>query len=75
MSERLPVVSGAQLIDALAKLGWVSIRPAAAAMFASSIRSAPSRWWCHFLASSKRGTLAGILRDVGVDREKLRGLL
>jgi len=23
----------------------------------------------------KRGTLAGILRDVGVDREKLRGLL
>jgi len=26
MSERLPVVSGAQLIRALGELGWVSVR-------------------------------------------------
>ena len=26
MSERLPVVSGAQLVKALARVGWVSVR-------------------------------------------------
>jgi len=67
MSERLPVVSGAQLIVALGKLGWVSVRqrgshvrlkhPQLSVLLVVPLRREP-----------KRGTLAGILRDAGVDR-------
>lgn len=44
-------------------------------MFASSIRSASVSLVVPLHRELKRGTLAGILRDAGVDREKLRGLL
>lgn len=74
MSERLPVVSGAQLIAALGKLGWLSVRQRG-----SHVRlKHPDRSVSLVVPlhrELKRGTLAGILRDAGVDREELRGLL
>lgn len=74
MSERLPVVSGAQLIAALEKLGWVSVRQRG-----SHVRlKHPERSVSLVVPlhrELKRGTLAGILRDAGVDREELRRLL
>lgn len=74
MSERLPVVSGAQLIDALTKLGWVSIRQRGSHVRLKHPERAVSLV-VPLHRELKRGTLAGILRDAGVDREKLRGLL
>ena len=74
MSERLPVVSGAQLIGALGELGWISVRQRG-----SHVRlKHPERSVSLVVPlhrELKRGTLAGILRDAGVDREELRRLL
>ncbi len=74
MSERLPAISGAQLIAALAKLGWVSVRQRG-----SHVRlKHPDRSVSLVVPlhrELKRGTLAGILRDAGVDRDELRRLL
>lgn len=74
MSERLPVVSGQQLVAALEKLGWVVVRQRG-----SHVRL---KHPAHSTAlvvplhrELKRGTLAGILRDGGVDRDDLRRLL
>jgi predicted RNA binding protein YcfA (HicA-like mRNA interferase family) len=69
--ERLPVVSGAQLIDVLQKLGWEVARQ----------RGSHVRLKHHDRAVSlvvplhrelKRGTLNGILRDAGLSRDELR---
>lgn len=74
MSERLPVVSGAQLIRALEQQGWEAIRQRG-----SHVRlKHPDR--SVFLVvplhrDLKRGTLSGILRDAGLDRDELRKLL
>lgn len=74
MSERLPVVSGAQLIRVLAQLGWQVVRQRG-----SHVRLRhPAR--ATFLVvplhkELKKGTLSGILRDSLVDREELRRLL
>lgn len=74
MSPRAPVVSGATLISALGKLGWEAVRQRG-----SHVRLRhPDR--STFLVvplhrELKRGTLAGILRDAGVEPEELRRLL
>jgi len=74
LSGSLPVVSGAQLISALGKLGWVSVRQRG-----SHIRLRhPDRTPALVVPlhrELKHGTLAGILRDAGVDRDELRRLL
>ena len=74
MSERLPVVSGAQLIRALEQLGWQVARQRG-----SHVRLRhPDR--TTFLVvplhrELRRGTLSGILRDAALDRDELRKLL
>ncbi len=74
MSERLPVVSGAQLIAALEKRDWQAVRQRG-----SHVRLRhPERGT--FLVvplhrELKRGTLAGILRDAAIDRDELRRIL
>ncbi len=74
MSERLLVVSGAQLIAALDKLGWVS-----AFQRGSHVRlKHPDRSVSLVVPlhrELRRGTLAGILRDADADPDELRRLL
>jgi len=74
VSERLPVVSGAQLIRVLEGLGWEVARQRG-----SHVRLRhPDR--STFLVvplhrELKKGTLNGILKDAGLEREELRRLL
>lgn len=74
MSPRLPVVSGQQLIRVLERAGWEVSRQKG-----SHVRLLhPERRI--FLTvplhrELKRGTLAGILADAGMDAEELRRLL
>lgn len=74
MSERLLVVSGAQLVRVLKTFDWDAVRQRG-----SDVRlKHPDR--STFLVvplhrELKRGTLSGILRDAGLDREELRRLL
>jgi predicted RNA binding protein YcfA (HicA-like mRNA interferase family) len=71
VSERLPVVSGAQLIDVLQQLGWESVRQRG-----SHVRLRHQDRGVSLVVplhrELKRGTLNGILRDAGVSREELR---
>lgn len=74
MSQRLPVVSGLQLVAALRKVGWESIRQRG-----SHVRLKHPD---HDLAlvvplhrELKRGTLAAILRDAAMSQDELRRLL
>ncbi len=74
MSERLPVVSGTQLIAALGKVGWVAVRQRGShVLLKHPDRSVSLVVPLH--RELKRGTLTGVLREAGVDREELRGLL
>ena len=74
MSERLPVVSGQQLIKALEKTGWVVVRQRGSHVrLKHDGRMTPLVIPLH--RELKRGTLAGILRDAGIDRDDLRYLL
>ena len=74
MSDRLPVVSGTQLIQALERVGWESVRQRG-----SHVRlKHPDRSSALVIPlhkELKRGTLGGILRDAGIDREELAELL
>ncbi len=74
MSERLPVLSGQQLIDALEKAGWIVVRQRG-----SHVRLKHDKRTLALVVplhrELKRGTLAGILRDAGIDRDDLRQLL
>ena len=74
MSERLPVLSGQQLIDALEKVGWIAVRQRG-----SHVRLTHDERTIALVVplhrELKRGTLAGILRDAGIDRDELRQLL
>ncbi len=74
MSERPPVVSGAQLITALGKVGWTAVRQRG-----SHVRlkhpDRPVALVVPLHRELKRGTLAGILRDAAIDREDFRRLL
>lgn len=74
MSERLPVVSGAQLIDVLQQLGWESVRQRGSHVRLRHQDRAVSLV-VPLHRELKRGTLNGILRDAGVSREELRGRL
>jgi predicted RNA binding protein YcfA (HicA-like mRNA interferase family) len=73
VSERLPVLSGQQ-IDALEKVGWVAVRQRG-----SHVRLKHDERAVALVVSLhrelKRGTLAGILCDAGIDRADLRQLL
>jgi predicted RNA binding protein YcfA (HicA-like mRNA interferase family) len=74
VSERLPVLSGAELVNALAKLGWVAVRQRGSHVrLKHPERTTPLVVPLH--RELKRGTLAGILRDAGVDRDELRRVL
>ena len=71
MTERLPVVSGAQLVRALESLGWENVRQRG-----SHVRlKHPERATAIVVPlhrELKRGTLSAILRDAGVERDELR---
>ena len=74
MSDRLPVVSGAQLIQALERVGWESVRQRGSHVrLKHPDRSIPLVIPLH--KEVKRGTLSGILRDAGIGREELAELL
>jgi predicted RNA binding protein YcfA (HicA-like mRNA interferase family) len=74
VTERLPVVSGAQLIRALEHVGWQVARQRG-----SHVRlrhtDRPIFLVVPLPRELKRGTLAAILRDAGLDRDELRRLL
>ena len=74
MSGALPVVSGAELVSALGKLGWVAVRQRG-----SHVRlrhpDNPVPLVVPLHREIRRGTLAGVLRDAGVTAEELRQLL
>lgn len=74
MNQRLPVLSGEDLISALTKLGWNVVRQRG-----SHVRlkhpDRPLALVIPLHRELKRGTLAGILRDAGIDADELRTLL
>lgn len=71
MSERLPVVSGAKLIDVLQKLGWEVARQRGSHVRLKHQDRAVSLV-VPLHRELKRGTLNGILRDAGLSRDELR---
>jgi predicted RNA binding protein YcfA (HicA-like mRNA interferase family) len=74
VTERLPVVSGAQLVRVLEQVGWEVVRQRGSHVrLRHADRSVSLVVPLHH--ELKRGTLAGILRDAGLDREELRRLL
>ena len=74
MSDRLPVVSGAELVSALGRLGWVVVRQRGSHVrLRHPDRAVPLVVPLHH--ELKRGTLAGILRDASVESSELRRLL
>lgn len=74
MSERLPVVSGERLVKALEHSGWQTVRQRG-----SHVRMKhPDRrvsLTVPLHRELKRGTLAGILHDAGLDSDELRRVL
>lgn len=74
MSDALPVVSGRRLVKALERDGWQVARQRG-----SHVRlKHPDRrisLTVPMHRELKRGTLAGILTDAGLDSERLRRLL
>lgn len=71
MSGRLQVISGAELVAALGKLGWVVVRQRGSHVrLRHPDRPVPLVVPLH--RELKRGTLAGILRDADVRAEQLR---
>jgi len=71
VSERLPVVSGAQLVAVLERLGWEAVRQRGSHVrLRHQDRAASLVVPLH--RELKRGTLGGILRDAGVSRDELR---
>ncbi len=74
MSERLPVVSGAQLIRVLEGLDWEIARQRG-----SHVRLRHPDHSTFLVVplhrELKKGTLNGILKDAGLEREELRRLL
>jgi len=74
VSDRLPVVSGPELVAALGRLGWEAVRQRGSHVrLKHPDRSVSLVVPLH--GELKRGTLAGILRDADVDRHLLRRLL
>ena len=71
MSERLPVISGKQLVAALKKLGWEVVRQRGSHVSLQNLDRAVLLV-VPLHRELKRGTLAAILRDGGIRREDLR---
>jgi predicted RNA binding protein YcfA (HicA-like mRNA interferase family) len=71
VSERLPVVSGTQLVNVLQKLGWEVARQRGSHVRLKHQDRAVSLV-VPLHRELKRGTLNGILRDAGLSREELR---
>ena len=71
MSRALPVISGAQLIRVLERLGWEVVRQRGSHV---RLRHPDRRTFLvvPLHRELKRGTLVGILRDVGLDVDELR---
>jgi predicted RNA binding protein YcfA (HicA-like mRNA interferase family) len=70
----LPVLSGRRLIRALEREGWQLVRERGShARLRHSAHPTPLTVPLH--RELKRGTLVGILRDAGLDAERLRELL
>lgn len=76
---KLPVVTGAQLIRALGRVGFVAVRQRGSHVqlrrvdASGNVTTFPVP--VHTGKALKRGTLTGILRKVGIDPEDLRELL
>jgi predicted RNA binding protein YcfA (HicA-like mRNA interferase family) len=71
---RLPVISGLQLMKALTKLGFVQHRTKGS--HAIMVRDSPRKLVSVPLhAELDRGTLRSIIREAGIDAERLRELL
>jgi predicted RNA binding protein YcfA (HicA-like mRNA interferase family) len=74
VSEGLPVISGQRLVKAREREGWVVARQRGShTRLKHPDRTASLTVPLH--RELKRGTLAGILSDAGINTEKLRGLL
>jgi predicted RNA binding protein YcfA (HicA-like mRNA interferase family) len=74
VSERLPVVSGAQLVAALGKIGWEAVRQRGSHVrLKHADRDVALVVPLH--RELKRGTLVAIVRDAGLSREEFRRLL
>jgi len=71
VSGALPVISGAQLIRVLERLGWEVVRQRGSHV---RLRHPDRRTFLvvPFHRELKRGTLRGILRDAGLDVDELR---
>jgi predicted RNA binding protein YcfA (HicA-like mRNA interferase family) len=73
-ARRLPVVSGSQLVRALERDGWqVARQRGSHVRLKHQDRRTPLTVPLH--RELKRGTLAGILADAGIDADRLRELL
>jgi predicted RNA binding protein YcfA (HicA-like mRNA interferase family) len=74
VSERLPVLSGGRLVKALEQAGWRAVRQRGSHVrMKHSDRRVSITVPLH--RELKRGTLAGILNDAGLDGDELRRLL
>jgi predicted RNA binding protein YcfA (HicA-like mRNA interferase family) len=74
VTNRLPTVSGSDLIDALERVGWEVLRQRG-----SHVRLRHSERQLFLVVplhkELKRGTLNGILKDARLSREELNSLL
>lgn len=74
MSRRLPVISGDALVRALRRAGWEVVRQRGSHVrLKHPDRRTPLTVPLH--RELKRGTLAGILGDAGLDSDEFRQLL
>jgi predicted RNA binding protein YcfA (HicA-like mRNA interferase family) len=74
VSPHSPVVSGAQLVQALERAGWQLVRQRGSHVrLKHPARATPLVVPLH--KELKRGTLNGILRDAGLSSDELRDLL
>ena len=74
MSQRLPVVSGAQLVRALERVGWQVTRQRGSHVRLKHAERSPALT-VPLHRELKRGTLNGILTDAGLNADELRQLL
>jgi predicted RNA binding protein YcfA (HicA-like mRNA interferase family) len=75
MSDKLPVLTGAELIQALERGGFTVARVHGSHHFLRHPDGRTSVVPVHAGETIGRGLLGKILRDCGLDREQFRGLL
>jgi predicted RNA binding protein YcfA (HicA-like mRNA interferase family) len=71
VTEGLPVVSGAQLIEVLERVGWQQVRQRGG----SHVRPKHPERLLFLVVPLHRELKRGILRDAGLGRDELRTLL